>query len=319
MPPLNTLEYAKIYQAQLDKQAIQIATSGWMEPNSSQVRYNGGDEVRIPKLDMDGLGDYDRDDGFVQGSATLVWQTKTLTQDRGRTFQIDPMDVDETAFVPQMGTIMGEFQREKVIPEIDAYRYSKIATYGIANSKNKAYTPAAASILKELQNDIADIQDITGNTTDLVITMAIPVLNILNQSTELSRTLTVTDFAQGGIQTKVSSINGIPIIPVVSARMKTEYQFLTGGTGQKGGGFKPGPNALGINWIICPRRMPIAISKTDVIRFFDPMTNQRAHAWRADYRKYHDLWILDNQMPGLRVSLDGTPDPGDPGDPGTGG
>ena len=113
--PINTLEFARITQTQLDKQVIAEATSGWMELNSSRVKYSGGNEVKIPKLSMDGLGNYDRDNGFVQGSVTLEWETKKLTQDRGRTFQLDSMDVDETAFVATAASVMSEFQRTRVM------------------------------------------------------------------------------------------------------------------------------------------------------------------------------------------------------------
>ena len=124
--PINTLEFARITQTELDRQVEVEATSGWMELNSSRVRYNGGNEVKIPILDMDGMGDYDRDNGFTQGSVNLKWQTRTLTQDRGRTFLLDAMDVDETAFVATASSVMSEFQRRQVIPEIDSYRYSSI-------------------------------------------------------------------------------------------------------------------------------------------------------------------------------------------------
>lgn len=50
-----------------------------------------------------------------------------MTQDRGRSFSFDENAVDETNFVLTAATVMGEFQRTKVIPEIDAYRYSTIA------------------------------------------------------------------------------------------------------------------------------------------------------------------------------------------------
>ena len=53
--PINTLEFAKITQTQLDRQVVAEATSGWMELNSSRVKYSGGNEVKIPKLSMDGL------------------------------------------------------------------------------------------------------------------------------------------------------------------------------------------------------------------------------------------------------------------------
>lgn len=46
---INTLEMAKLFQQSLDKQMLVGATSGWMEANASQVKYNGGDTVRMPK------------------------------------------------------------------------------------------------------------------------------------------------------------------------------------------------------------------------------------------------------------------------------
>ena len=117
---INTLEMAKIFQQSLDKQMLVGATSGWMETNAAQVKYNGGDTVRMPKITVGGLAKYDRDKGFNQGSVTLTYDDYKLTQDRGRTFQLDAMDVDESNFVASAGNVMGEFQRLQVIPEVDA-------------------------------------------------------------------------------------------------------------------------------------------------------------------------------------------------------
>lgn len=47
-----------------------------------------------------------------------------MTQDRGRSFDLDVRDVDETAGIVTIFQIMNEFQRTQVIPEIDAYRIS---------------------------------------------------------------------------------------------------------------------------------------------------------------------------------------------------
>ena len=294
--PINTLEYAKIFQTTLDKQVVAEATSGWMEANAGQVKYNGGNEIKVPKVSLQGLGDYDRDNGFAQGSVSYVYQTLTMGQDRGRTFQLDAMDVDETNFISAAGTVMGEFQRTKVVPEIDAYRYSKIATGAI--SKNKAtggYTPSTSDILTKLKSDIEKVLDIAGDGAQLVITMAIPTATILESSSEISKKLDVTDFTSGAFNTKVKSIDGNPIIKVPSGRMKTAYTFYDGATsGQEAGGFVAASGAKDINWIICARRVPIAISKTDVIRIFSPMENQKANAWKIDYRKYHELFIMDN-------------------------
>ena len=44
-------------------------------------------------LDMDGLADYDRQTGFVEGSVDLTWQTKKMAMDRGRQFTFDEQEV----------------------------------------------------------------------------------------------------------------------------------------------------------------------------------------------------------------------------------
>lgn len=301
---INALEYAKIFQQKLDEQMITGASSGWMEANAGQVKYNGGDEVKIPQLTMNGLGDYDRDNGFVQGSVTLTYGTYKLTQDRGRTFQLDSMDVDETNFVATAGNVMGEFQRTKVIPEVDSYRYSKITALAIAGSKKTEYTPVADTILAKLRDDIAAIQDIVGEAEPLVITMAMPVAVTLDSSPDIVKKLDVMEFAQGNVNLKVKSLDGAPIIKVPSARMKTAYVFNDGTTaGQTVGGFVPAEGAKAINWIIMVRRCPIAVSKTDKVRIFAPDVNQKADAWKLDYRKYHDLWIPNNKLDGVWVNI----------------
>jgi hypothetical protein len=300
----NVLEYAKIFMQQLDKQVVALATSGWMEANAGLVKYNGGNECKIPMIDMDALGDYDRTNGFVDGAVSLTYQTKTLTQDRGRTFQLDRMDVDETNFVATAANVMGEFQRTHVIPEIDSYRYSKIASEAIEkDAAVHGYEPAEADILKKLKEDIYAIYDIAGEIP-LVITINMQVAAILENSTELSKQLSIIDFTQGEVKTAVRGIDNNPIIKVPSMRMKTKYVFKDGTTtGQETGGFEADVAAKNINWIICPRTAPIAISKTDKIRIFEPDMNQKADAWKIDYRKYHDLWIKDNQFKAIRVNI----------------
>lgn len=301
--PINTLEFATLTQTELDKQVVAEATSGWMELNSSKVKYSGGNEVKIPKMNMDALGDYDRDNGFVQGSVTLEWQTKTLTQDRGRTFQLDSMDVDETAFVTTAPSVLSEFQRTRVIPEIDAYRYSSIAAQAIEKDKaTTSYTPTATDILTKLRADIYKIYDIAGEIP-LVITMSMPTASLLEDTKEIIKYMDTVDFARGEIMTKVRAIDGIPIMKVPSVRMKSKYVFYDGKTAeQKQGGFAPAEDAVDINWIVQARDTAIAVSKTDKIRVFDPNTNQKADAWKLDYRKYHDLWILDNQFDRIMVN-----------------
>ena len=53
----NTLATATIFQNTLDRVAVHEALTGWMEANAGQVIYNGGAEVKIPKMSVDGMGD----------------------------------------------------------------------------------------------------------------------------------------------------------------------------------------------------------------------------------------------------------------------
>lgn len=296
---INTIETASVIQTELDKAAVEQATSGWMEVDDKQVIYHGGSEVKIPSIDMDGLADYDRKNGFAEGSVDFRYETKNMTQDRGRSFSFDEHDVDETNFVLTASTVMGEFQRTKVIPEIDAYRYSTIAAACIAKKRaSGGYVPEEETILQKLYYDIAAVQDVVGENTPLIITISHMTAAILSMSEKLSKKLDVTEFKQGDVTLKVRSLDGkFPLIPVGAERMKTEYLFKDGKTsGQEKGGFAPTEASKSINWMITPKKAPMAVSKTDKMRIFDPETNQKARAWAMDYRKFHDLWITDKKI-----------------------
>lgn len=305
----NTIEYAKVFNTELDKQMVPLLCTGWMEANAGQVQYNGGDEAKIPSINMDGLGSYDRENGYPTGSVSLAYQTVKLTQDRAQGFNFDAMTVNESNFLVMAGNVMGEFQRTKVAPEVDAYRLSTINELAGTDHIHE-YAPAAASLLKELQNDIAVIQDKIGDSEPLVIHMSIPVATIMSQTDSIAKKLDVTDFKAGEITTKVKSLDGIPILRTPSARMKSAYVFKTGADGEFG--FAPATDAVDINWIILHRSAPLAVCKTDVSRVFDPSTYQKANAWHVDYRKFHDLWIKTNKLDGVLVNRKAAPAPAEP-------
>ena len=50
--PINTLATATLFQTTLDKVATHEALTGWMESNAGQVIYNGGAEIKIPKMSL---------------------------------------------------------------------------------------------------------------------------------------------------------------------------------------------------------------------------------------------------------------------------
>ena len=295
----NNIETVTLFQAACDRQLIEGATSGWMEANAGQVKYSGGREVKIPTLSTDGLGNYDRNSGYPRGKVALSYQTKQMTMDRGVQFLLDRIDVDESGFIANATAAMSTFQSENVIPEVDAYRYSTLCKYITDTGNSESYKPIASTILNKVKNDMTIIQDKCG-TADLVIIMPYTVADILDSTDKLQRQINVGTFRQGNIDLAVKTLNGTPIIRVPSSRMYTEYTF---NSGENVFGFVKTDTAKLINWIICPRTAPIAVSKTDGIKIFDPDTTQGADAWTIEFRKFHDLWVKDKQLDAMRASV----------------
>ena len=73
--------------------------------------------------------------------------------------------------------------------------------------------------------------------------------------------------------------------------------------GQEKGGYEKGTTAKDLNFFISPATIPLAITKQDKMRIFDPNTNQKMDAWQMDYRRFHDLWILDNKLDSIYLNI----------------
>ena len=86
--------------------------------------------------------------------------------------------------------------------------------------------------------------------------------------------------------------------------MYTKLKFNDGKTSeQTKGGFEKASDGKSINFLLVAKECPIAVSKTDNMRIFSPEINQKARAWAMDYRKFHDIWVPDNKLKGLYVSV----------------
>lgn len=303
---LNTIELASIFQSELDKKMVAESSSGWMEVNDKLVQYNGGNEIKIADIVMDGLGDYDREEGFPKGGINLKFSTHTMKQDRGRTFTLDAMDVNESNFVMTSGQVLKIFQQTKVIPEVDSYRYSKIAQLAAEHKRTSyGYTPAAASIFEALTADIARVQDKIGVDVPLVVTLSVLTANLLYNNEKISKSLNVVDFKKGEVTTQLKAINNVPILAVPSDRLKSKYTFYNGRGEEKAGGYEVAEDAQDINWIVTAVEAPIAVSKQDKMRIFSPDSNINADAYKLDYRRYHDLWITKNKLNSIWVNIKG--------------
>lgn len=149
-------------------------------------------------------------------------------------------------FAPTAGAVMREFQNTKVIPEIDAYRYSKIAELAQAAGKARAYTVDVETIFENLLQDMTAVRDTVGDGCEMVIAMSAKVAGKLDLAKGGSHILESGTFQQGSVELKVKELDGCPIIRVPSARFQTKYTFLDG-VEKAEGGFAAAADAKGIN------------------------------------------------------------------------
>lgn len=293
----NTVTKAAVYNAILDEVVTAGLTSAPLTANQSRLVYNGGNSVKIAKLSTDGYSDYSRSNGYTEGSATLTWEDHTIRMDRGKTFNVDVMDADETMQTLSATNLIGEFAKDKEVPEVDAYRYSSIfgAIVGDATVRYGYYTPAAATLLTTFQGNVADIQDAIGEQEPLIAFMSMAAWKYLTTSTELSKQLMVRE-GGNGINTKTYEIDGVRIIPVPSARMKTEYTFGNNGFAAK-------DFAQDMNWIIMSQNAAVAFVKHQKVKVVSADDNQSADAEKIMMRLYHDCWVYENKHNAIYVSL----------------
>jgi len=296
---INTIELAEKMTSALDKAVVQKAVTGFLADNAMGAKFVGAKTVLIPEINMNGLGDYDRDTGYVQGALTVSPTAYTLNIDRGRKFQLDAQDADESGVANLAGQVMGEFIRTKVVPEIDAYNLSKLAKYAKDNNQTVSGT-LATEPYKIFTNAVLKAQDALSYDEELVAFVNTEFWAALNNSNEFTRQITVSNFRQGDVNLQVKSINGISLIPVASDRMKTAITLLDGeSSNQTAGGFAPATGAENVGLLVLPRKAAMFVKKTEPTRIFQPSQNQNADSWVFTYRIYYDLFIRNTLKKGI--------------------
>ena len=297
MANIFTNAFVTNFQTGLDLVAVQESVTGWMDQNAGQVQYRGGKYVKVPKMTVQGLGNYSKTNGYPAGGVTVEYEQFEMTQDRGTEISLDSMDVDETNFVPEVTKVAAEFQRTQVVPEIDAYRLSKIAARVITAGTNVVYnyTPSKADIVDALIDGITAVRKKNFRNVPFVIHATDAVIGALSKAR--SDKASEGAFTVNGLTIKVPTIDDIPIIATDADRMVSA--ITTSATD----GWEKGSTAKDVNFLIIPRTAPLAISKLDEPKFFTPKENQKASAWLYQYRRYHDLWIMDNKVPGIYASI----------------
>ena len=305
----NTINYASIFNRILDEKFYILPRTMWMENTNAGIVWEGGKEVKIPKLGMDGLGNMN---GYraPQGDLVLDWETKILQWYRGRNFSIGRYDVDETNFALTVGNALRVFLNEQVIPEVDCVRIASVAQgavgYGTVVPQATA-SITASNILGLILDDIAKVQDKIGENEQLYIQISTGLKNLLEQSEKIQKYMNVRDFAIRSANVKLDALNDQYLIGTPSRYMHSVFGMNDGVTGgQTVGGVTFTNLGANINWMICARPAVDAIARPQITKVIDPDTNQDGEYWKVMFSIYHGNWIMENKGDGLLVNLNTT-------------
>ena len=291
----NSITTFKKYIDLIDDVYKENAKTAILDGDNSLVQAgSNAHEIVIPKISMDGLGDYSRNGGYVDGDVTVTNETVEFNYDRGRAFTVDAMDNEETAGVA-FGKLASEFIRVKVVPELDAFRFAKYAGItGISKVTAGATLSTGADVIAALRTGITkmDEDEVPAEDRHLFITPTlygyIQDMDTTKSREVMSRFADVTLVPQSRFYTAITLYDG-----------KTDNSSTDSGVNQKPGGFVKASAGKDINFMIIHKPAVLQYTKHTVTKVISPEENQTADAWKFPYRAYGLADAYENKAAGI--------------------
>ena len=293
-PVTNNIALASKYLPILDEIYKAGSKTAILDTANERVRWEGAKTAYLFHTAPVGLANYSRNAGFVPGDVTGSWEPYAIEQDRGRSFMVDTMDNDETLGMA-FGTLVGEFERTQVIPELDAYRFAKYA----------AGAAVAQVITETLSAGAATIASIDG-AIEALDNAEVPYegrILFVNPTTYKLIKSGVTRMVMNGdndVNYNVEMYNDMRLITVPTGRFNTAVTLNAPTASNGAGGYTATGDA--INYMIVHPTAILQVVKHAVPRIFSPEVNQEADAWKFDYRVYHDCFVEAQKTNGIYVS-----------------
>lgn len=291
----NSIAKFKKYVPLLDEVYKLASLTSVLDSDASLAQEGANaNEIIIPKIDMDALGDYDRNSGYTNGDVTMTNETVKFNYERGRMFTVDAMDNEETAGLAY-GKLASEFIRTKVAPEGDAFRFATYAgTTGISKVSTPATLSTGADVISALRaaTNKMDEDEVPYENRYLFIT---PTLKGLVDDLDTTKSKEVlARFSQ--------------IILVPQTRFYTAIDMLDGkSTNETKGGYKRhakgsesgDTNGADINFMVIHKDAVIQYNKHIAPKVITPEANQTADGWKFGYRKYGLADVYENKVAGI--------------------
>lgn len=195
--------------------------------------WTGAHTVKVWKISTSEMNDYSRNRGKGQSAAAsisrygelsdLSTQTEELTlkKDRSFIFNIDKLDMDETAQQLAAESALARQLREVVIPEVDKYTYGVMVT-----GAGKVVTDAELTADTVYETVLAgseymDDKEVPETERALVVTPS--VYSLLKKSNIFDKTEVGAEMRARGV---VASLDGMYVVKVPSSRLPKGFRFM---------------------------------------------------------------------------------------------
>ena len=284
----NSIALFKKYIDKLDEVYKQASLTADLDADSTLVQAGANaNEIIIPKMSMDGLGNYSRSSGYAQGDVTLTNETVQFNYERGRKFGVDRQDNAETAGVA-FGRLGAEFTRTKAVPELDAFTFAKIAGASGISSVTGTYANGEAWLTALVTAQTAmDNDEVPAENRILYITP--DGYNAIHAVDTTKSREVLASFSK--------------IIKVPQNRFYTKITLKDGTTaGQTAGGYAKASDGFNINFLIVQKDAIIKHPRILVNKIVSPDDNQTDDKWLFFYRAYGLVDVYENKVAGVYLS-----------------
>ena len=292
-PVSNSIGLASKYLPLLDKVYKKESCSAILDTPEYRVRWVGANAINVMKLSMLGLGNYDRDAGYVPGDTTGAWETLTINVDRGRSYQVDALD-DEESLSVIVGNLLGEVERVHVIPEMDAYCFAKLAGATGIDGSTGSIVVGTTDVPALISAAEASMDDNEVPSEGRILFVSPTCYNALKAKIE-RRIIN----SENNVNTNVEYFDDMRIIRVPQARFSTAITLATPSAHNGAGDYTAtGEN---IHFMIVHPSAVVKVLKHYSPRLFTPEQNIEADAYRLNYRYAADTFVLANKAKGIYV------------------
>lgn len=283
--PTNAIELFKQYIALLDEIYKLEAKTNVLDGANELVRQGANaNELVIPKISMDGLADYSRSSGYVNGSVDFNFETVACNFDRGRMFTVDVMDNIETMGMV-FGKLSSEFVRTKVIPELDAFRMAKYASLANISTADAADLTTGAAVISALRVATTKMNNDEVPEANRILFIETGLKGLVDDLDTNKSKEVLKKFSQ--------------IIEMPQNRFYTAIKQLKGTTGEEAGGYTREEGANNINFMVVEKSAAIQFAKRVNSKIITPEQNQDADAYKYGYRQVAIADAYENKRAGI--------------------